>query len=146
MRSGIWKKNEVGNGIGTPSGSSLIQEWLQITLWMIVELWQVMYEILVLIGQVSIIFARAQQGCKQRNEATNKLYARQKSCHYHYHHRGPNRPKYLTFFVILYTYEYLNRHETEEYFGHYLSRQEPKSILFCSKTKRSIFKNLTFLL
>ena len=36
----------------------------------------------------------------------------QKSCHYHYHHyTRPNRPKYLTFFVTIYTCEYLNRRE-----------------------------------
>ena len=52
----------------------------------------------------------------------------QKSCQYHYYqyyhqYTTPNHPKYLTFFVTIYTCEYLDR-------------QEPKSILFCSKTKK----------
>ena len=43
--------------------------------------------ILFICGPSSIICARAERGCKinDATRATNKQYARQKSCYYHYH-------------------------------------------------------------
>ena len=73
--------------------------------------------------------------------ATNKLYTQQKSCHYHYHHyTRPNHPKYLTFFVTIYTCEYLNSHKTKNIWVT-IYREKNRRVFYFVRKQNSRFSN-----